>query len=223
MSNTKNDGADLNSLPEPKFRARKRSISIVWLVPIVALVIGAWLVYKAVSEKGPTVTITFNSADGLEAGKTKIRHKNVELGQVVSIDLNDELSQVIVKAEMVKRAENFLSENTRFWVVRARVAAGGISGLGTLFSGAYIGLDPGIIGKPATQFKGLEIPPVVTTELPGSHYLLRAASLGSLHIGDPVFFSTDRGRSGGQLRTGRRRTGGNRQGIHRRSPSSNGS
>ncbi len=188
MSNTKNDGAELNGLPEPEFRARKRSISIVWLVPIVALAIGAWLVYKAVSEKGPTVTITFKSADGLEAGKTKIRHKNVELGQVVSIDLDDELSQVIVKAEMVKRAENFLSENTRFWVVRARVAAGGISGLGTLFSGAYIGLDPGIIGKPATHFKGLEIPPVVTTELPGSHYLLRAASLGSLHIGDPVFF-----------------------------------
>ena len=102
--------------------------------------------------------------------------------------MDDGLSQVIVKAEMVKKAERFISENTRFWVVRARVSAGSISGLGTLFSGAYIGLDPGKPGKPAAYFKGLEIPPVVTTEMPGSHYLLRAASLGSLHIGDPVYF-----------------------------------
>ena len=188
MSNSKKDGSELKGLPEPEFRARKRRISIVWLVPMVALAIGAWLVYKAVSEKGPTVTITFKSAAGLEAGKTKIKHKDVELGQVVSIELDDGLSQVIVKAEMVKKAERFISENTRFWVVRARVSAGSISGLGTLFSGAYIGLDPGKPGKPATDFKGLEIPPVVTTELPGSHYLLRAASLGSLHIGDPVYF-----------------------------------
>ena len=143
MSNSEKDGSELEGFSEPEFRARKRRISIVWLVPMVALAIGAWLVYKAVSEKGPTVTITFKSADGLEAGKTKIKHKNVELGQVVSIELDDELSQVIVKAEMVKRAEKFLSENTRFWVVRARVGASSISGLGTLFSGAYIGLDPG--------------------------------------------------------------------------------
>ena len=188
MSNSKNDKPELKGAPEPEFRARKRRISIVWLVPLVALVIGGWLVYKAVSEKGPTVTITFKSAAGLEADKTKIKYKEVELGQVVSIELDDKLSQVILKAEMVKKAKNFVSENTRFWVVRARVAAGSITGLGTLFSGAYIGLDPGKPGKPATHFKGLEIPPVVTADLPGSHFVLRAPSLGSLHIGDPVYF-----------------------------------
>ena len=85
-------------------------------MPLLALAVGGWLVYKAISEKGPTVTISFKSAAGLEAGKTKIKYKDVELGQVVSIELDDGLSQVIVKAEMVKRAENFLSENTRFWV-----------------------------------------------------------------------------------------------------------
>jgi paraquat-inducible protein B len=138
--------------------------------------------------KKATITITFKSAAGLEAGKTKIKYKEVELGQVDSIELDDELSHVIVKAELVKKAENFLSENTRFWVVRARVAAGGVSGLGTLFSGAYIGLDPGKPGKSATHFQGLQIPPVVTTDLPGSHFVLRAASLGSLHIEDPVYF-----------------------------------
>ncbi len=188
MSNSQNDKSELKDLPEPEFRTKKRRISIVWLVPLVALAIGGWLVYKAVSEKGPTITITFNAATGLEAGKTKIKYKDVELGVVDSIELDNELSQVVLKAELVKKAENFLSENTRFWVVRARVAAGGVSGLGTLFSGAYIGLDPGKPGKPANYFKGLEIPPVVTTELPGSHYLLRAASLGSLNIGDPVYF-----------------------------------
>ena len=188
MSNSKNDKADLKDFPDPEFRTKKRRISIVWLVPLVALAIGGWLVYKALSEKGPTVTITFKSAEGLEAGKTKIKYKDVELGQVDSIELDDDLSQVILKAELVKKAENFLSENTRFWVVRARIAAGSVSGLGTLFSGAFIGLDPGEPGKPATHFQGLEKPPVVTTELPGSHFVLRASSLGSLHIGDPVYF-----------------------------------
>ena len=175
-------------MPEADIRTQKRRISIVWLVPLVALAIGGWLVYKAISEKGPTITITFKSAAGLEAGKTKIKYKDVELGQVDSIELGEDLSQVIVKAELVKQAKNFLSENTRFWVVRARVAAGGVSGLGTLFSGAYIGLDPGKPGKPATHFQGLEVPPVVTADLPGSHFVLRASSLGSLNIGDPVYF-----------------------------------
>ena len=188
MSNSKQDRSDLKGLPDPEFRTKKRRISIVWLVPLVALAIGGWLVYKAFSEKGPTITISFDTAAGLEAGKTKIKYKDVELGQVVSIDLDDQLSKVILKAELVKKAEKFLSQNTRFWVVRARVAAGGISGLGTLFSGAYIGLDPGQSGPPATHFEGLEIPPVVTTDLPGSHFVLRAASLGSLNIGVPVYF-----------------------------------
>jgi paraquat-inducible protein B len=175
-------------MPEAEVRTTKRRLSIVWMVPLVAVAIGGWLVFKAISEKGPTITITFKSAEGLEAGKTKIKYKDVELGKVGSIALSDDLSQVIVKAELVKQAGNFLSQNTRFWVVRARVAAGGISGLGTLFSGAYIGLDPGKPGTPATHFQGLETPPVVTTDLPGSHFVLRASSLGSLNVGVPVYF-----------------------------------
>jgi len=187
MSNSKSDSPDLG-VPQADIRTRKRRISIVWLVPLVALAIGGWLVYKALSEKGPTVTITFKSAEGLEAGKTKIKYKDVELGQVDSIVLSEDISHVIVKAEMVKGSKNYLSQNTRFWVVRARVAAGGVSGLSTLFSGAYIGLDPGKPGKTATHFEGLEVPPVVTTDLPGEHFVLRAASLGSLNVGAPVYF-----------------------------------
>jgi paraquat-inducible protein B len=177
-----------HELPEAVVSKRKYQISIVWFVPLIALLIGGWLVYKALSEKGPTITISFESAEGLEAGKTKIRYKNVELGQVTEIRLTPDLSEVLVTAELVKEAEDFLSANTQFWIVRARVAAGQVSGLGTIFSGAYIGLDPGKPGLPATQYVGLEIPPVVTTDLPGRHFRLYAERLGSLDIGAPVFY-----------------------------------
>jgi len=185
------DGTSRNpsSTPEAIVKTKKGfSFSIVWLVPVVAALIGGWLVYKAFSEKGPTITITFKTAEGLEAGKTKIKYKDVDIGQVESIDISEDLSHVIVTAEMGKRAENHLTENTRFWVVRARVAAGGVSGLGTIFSGAYIGIDPGKPGKPTRSFEGLEIPPVITTGLPGAHFTLKAERLGSLDIGSPVYY-----------------------------------
>jgi paraquat-inducible protein B len=175
-------------VPQATVKARSRRYSIVWIVPIVALIIGAWLVYKAYSEKGPVVTITFKTAEGLEAGKTKIKYKDVEIGVVEEIQLSEDLSHVVLKAELVKGSERFLTEKTRFWVVRARVAAGEVSGLGTLFSGAYIGLDPGKSGEPRRDFEGLEIPPVVTTDLPGGHYTLRGSSLGSIDVGSPVYY-----------------------------------
>ncbi|MBT8365104.1 MAG: MCE family protein [Deltaproteobacteria bacterium] len=188
MSEEETGKSDLHQLPEAVVTTRKRQISIVWLVPLVALLIGAWLIYKTISEKGPTVTISFKSAEGLEAGKTQIKYKNVELGQVTKIHLTPDLSRVLVTAELVKAAQDFLSANTRFWVVRARVAAGQVSGLGTLFSGAYISLDPGKPGLPVSHFEGLETPPVVTTDLPGRHFILDASRLGSLDIGAPVYY-----------------------------------
>ena len=190
MSDTKKKLSGLNDVPEAEVRSRKRhiSFSIVWLVPLVAVLIGGWLVFKALSEKGPEITITFKSAEGLEAGKTKIRYKDVELGQVSAIKLSKDLSKVVVTAELVKEAENFLSVNTRFWVIRAQVGVSGVSGLGTLFSGAYITLDPGNPGNVTHHFKGLEHPPLVTTDLPGRHFLLKADSRGSLDVGSPVYY-----------------------------------
>ena len=190
MSDPKKDVSELGEVPEAEVRNRKRhfSISIVWLVPLVAVLIGGWLVFKALSEKGPEITITFKSAEGLEAGKTKIKYKEVELGQVSAIKLSDDLSLVMVTAELVKEAENFLSVNTRFWVVRARVGVSGVSGLGTLFSGAYITLDPGNPGNITHHFKGLELPPLVTADLPGRHFQLKADSRGSLDVGSPVYY-----------------------------------
>lgn len=166
----------------------KRRFSIVWLVPLVALVIGGWLAIKAIRDKGPTITITFATADGLEAGKTKIKFKEVEIGQVEHIALNAEASQVVVTAKMVKGSEPFLTDQTRFWVVRPRISGGSVSGLGTMLSGAYIGIDGNREGRPSLTFKGLEEPPVVTINQPGRHFVLHAESLGSLDIGAPVYY-----------------------------------
>jgi paraquat-inducible protein B len=179
---------DASELPEPVIRSGKRQISIVWLVPVVALLIGGWLIYKAISEKGPEITITFNTAEGLEAGKTKIKCKDVEIGLVEEITLSKDLAQVIVKAQLVREAESYLSENSRFWVVRARVSASSVTGLGTVFSGAYIDIDPGAPGKPARYFAGLEDPPIVTTWEKGRHFTLVAERKGSLDIGSPVYY-----------------------------------
>jgi paraquat-inducible protein B len=182
-----NHEPDLSDLPQADVQTKKQ-ISIVWLIPIVAVLIGGWLAYKGLSEKGPMVTITFESAEGLEADKTLVKYKDVKIGQVQTIRFNADLSRVIIRAELVKEATPFLTENTRFWVVRPRVTASGVSGLGTLFSGAYIEMDPGMEGKSARRFKGLEIPPIVTTGVPGREFLLRASTLGSLDNGSPVYY-----------------------------------
>jgi paraquat-inducible protein B len=187
MSEQNNKEPELQDLPAAVVQ-KKKQFSIVWVVPIVAILIGGWLAYKGLSEKGPTVTISFESADGLEAGKTKVKYKDVELGQVETIRFNADLSRVLTTAELVKEAAPYLTENTRFWVVRPRVTASGVSGLGTIFSGAYIGMDPGEEGESARRFKGLEIPPVVTSGMPGSDFLLRATTLGSLDVGAPVYY-----------------------------------
>jgi paraquat-inducible protein B len=186
MNEKKTEHASLDAAPKAVVKA-KRSFSIVWLVPLVALVIAGWLGYKAITEKGPTITIMFETAEGLEAGKTKIKFKDVEMGQVDSVVLSKDLSHVVLTANLVKGAERYLSDKTRFWVVRARVAAGEVSGLGTLLAGAYIGMEPRE-GKPAKAFKGLEIPPIITEGLPGRQFVLRASKLGSLDINAPIYY-----------------------------------
>lgn len=174
-------------LPEAAVSGRA-SFSLVWLVPIAALIVGGWLVYRAYSERGPEITITFESGEGITADETQIRYRDVEVGVVEEVQLNERLTGVVIKARMVRSARRYLREGTRFWVVRARVAAGEVSGLGTLFSGAYIGVDPVTEGPQLREFQGLEKPPVVRSEEDGSYFRLRTTSLGSLDIGSPVFF-----------------------------------
>jgi paraquat-inducible protein B len=187
MNEKNGKDSGLQDAPRAVVKTRKQ-ISIVWLVPIVALLIGGWLAYKAITEKGPTITITFKTAEGLEAGKTKIKYKDVEVGKVEGIDVSEDLSHVIVTAELLKGAKMYLTEKTRFWVVRARVAAGEVSALGTLFSGAYIAIEPAKEGAPRLEFKGLEETPVITRDLPGRHFVLKSERLWSLDIGSPIYY-----------------------------------
>jgi paraquat-inducible protein B len=170
----------------------KSRFSFVWLVPIVAALIGAWLAYTAFSERGPEITITFESGEGLAAGKTKVKYKDIEVGMVQSVELADDLSHVVVTAELASGAERYLTHNTRFWVERARISAGQVSGLGTVFSGAYIGMDPVREGERERHFTGLEVPPVVTRDEPGRHFTLRSETLGSVEVGVPVLYRSIR-------------------------------
>lgn len=166
----------------------RRKLSFVWIVPIVAALIGGFLSYRAFMERGPAVTITFENASGLEAGKTLVRFKDVEIGKVESIELAEDLSHVTVSARLAAGSQRFLTDETKFWVERARVSAGQVSGLGTLLSGAYIGIDPSTEGKRARTFVGLEEPPPFTSDVPGTRFRLAARSPGSLSVGSPVYF-----------------------------------
>lgn len=166
----------------------KRGVSIVWVVPLVALLIGAWMGYQAWSEQGPTITISFASAEGLQKNQTRVKYKEVDIGKVAAIKLSDDLSRVLVTVEMDKAAESYLTEDTLFWIVRARVTADEISDLGTLFSGAYIGMEPGKTGHSRTEFSGLGIAPVLPGTLPGQYFILHAEDLGSINIGYPVYY-----------------------------------
>jgi paraquat-inducible protein B len=179
-------GHDVDPVPEAEVKT-SRGISIVWLVPLVAAVIGIWLAYTTLQERGPTITITFENAEGLEAGKTKVKYKDVEVGTVESVRLSEDLRHIVVTAEMVKDAESYMTEGTRFWVVSPRLGAGGVSGLGTLLSGVYIGVDPRP-GAAAREFVGLAEPPLITSDTPGRHYMLRAQTRGSISRGSSVYF-----------------------------------
>jgi paraquat-inducible protein B len=181
-------GIDVDeSIPEPEVHGRRR-ISVVWLIPILAAIIGIWLAVKAVRETGPTITITFKSAEGLVPGKTEIKYKDVAVGKVQTIQLSNDLSQVLVTAVMSPDVAGHLTRDSLFWIVRARVAAGEVSGIGTLLSGAYIGMAPGSDGKIVHHFEGQEKPPAISRESKGRQFNLRAEQLGSLDIGSPVYF-----------------------------------
>ncbi|MDH3438575.1 MAG: MlaD family protein, partial [Betaproteobacteria bacterium] len=182
-------GSGLDEIPQARAESRpRRRLPLVWIVPLVAVLVGGWLAVKTILDKGPTAIITFRTAEGLEIGKTKIKFKDVDIGVVKDIKLLHDHTGVLVRAEFSKDAEDFLVEDSRFWVVRPRISGGGVSGLGTLLSGAYIGADVGKSLKRREHFAGLEVPPILTAGLPGREFVLRADDLGSLGYGTPVYF-----------------------------------
>lgn len=184
-----NETPDKDDIPEATVAPKtRRPLAAVWAVPIVAALIGGWIAVKAVLDQGPEITISFRSADGLQPGQTKIKYKDVDIGVVQTIKVAEDRKSVIVTAELDKDAKALLVEDTRFWVVRARISGGQVSGLGTLLSGSYIGMDPGKSKVEKKIFTGLEVQPVVTADLPGKHFILKAEELGSLDIGAPLFY-----------------------------------
>jgi paraquat-inducible protein B len=183
-----NQPDSLEHLPEAVPDTEHKGFPVVWLLPIVALAVGGWLLYKTFSEQGPEVFISFQTAEGIEEKKTKVKYRDVTIGQVHTVRFADDLSRVLVTAELVPGMDRHLSETAQFWVVRPRVGAGQISGLGTLISGAYIAMDPGEGGESQRSFQGLEKPPIVTSDVEGTSYRLRATKLGSLSVGSPVYF-----------------------------------
>lgn len=173
---------------DPPVTRNRLRLSLVWLVPLVAALIGLSMVIHTWLSVGPEITITFNSAQGLEAGKTPVKYKDVVIGTVTAISLSDDGSHVVATISFVKNARNLIRDDTRFWVVRPRIGMGGVSGIDTLISGAYIGMDTGRSTASRKAFTGLETPPTVINGTPGSSFTLRAMDLGSLDIGSPVYY-----------------------------------
>ncbi len=171
----------------PSASLKRHRISLVWLVPIIAIGVASWLGYRALAERGTVIEITLRSAEGLEAGKTKMKHRDIELGTVEAITPSPDLSSATVRARMNGYAKPHLVQGTRFWVVRPRLSLEGVSGLNTLISGSYIEMDPGA-GKPARHFVGLEDPPVVSADVPGTSFVLHTQRLGSIGAGAPVSY-----------------------------------
>lgn len=181
--------SDLPPSKEPAAAVRRSRISLIWLIPLVAAVIAAWLGWRTVSQQGSVVTLSFRGADGLTAGQTRVRHKAVELGEVETIRLSEDMSHVIVTVRMRREAEPYLTEKARFWVVRPRLSSGSLAGIETLVSGSYIEMDPGgRDGERRLEFTGLEQPPGVRTGEPGRTFTVKAQRIGSLGPGAPVFY-----------------------------------
>ena len=180
---------DNPSMPVQASTRHSRRLPVIWIIPIVAIAIGGWLAWNTLSKEGPTITISFDSAEGLQAGQSQLKFKDIVLGTVQSLDLTPDHSRVLAKVSTTRQAEPLLTDTTVFWVVKPRLFAGNISGLNTLLSGSYIGMLPGqTAGKSQREFTGREDPPVLQANVPGHIFLLKANRLGSISLGSPVFF-----------------------------------
>ncbi|VVN87060.1 intermembrane transport protein PqiB [Pseudomonas fluorescens] len=172
----------------PAVKTRRFSVSLVWIVPIVAVLVGISLVVHSVLQQGPTIILNFKTGSGLTANKTEVKYRNVVIGQVTEVALSDDQKSVNATVKLAKQADSFTRADSQFWVVRPRIGAGGVSGIDTLLSGDYIGADIGQSETRAKQFTGLENPPPITYGEPGKRFTLHTQNLGSLDIGSPVYY-----------------------------------
>ncbi|MDO6705314.1 MlaD family protein [Photobacterium sp. 1_MG-2023] len=174
-------------LPHPVDVKRDRQISPLWILPILALGLAAWLVFQAVSEAGQRITIHFDDAAGLEAGRTMIRYQGLEVGIVREVKLSEDLQSIYVAADIYPEAVQVLRKGTRFWLVKPKASITGISGLDALVSGNYIALLPGE-GEPESQFTALDGQPAEMPVGNGLTIQLQAPDLGSVSVGAQVYY-----------------------------------
>jgi paraquat-inducible protein B len=178
----------LGSLPQATVDPpKRRRLSVIWIIPILAAVVAIGIAVQRILAEGPTITIVFRSAQGVEAGKTFVKYKDVTIGHVTKVELADTYGDVEITAKISKKAGRLMVEDAKFWVVEPRVTLSGISGLGTLLSGNYIGFQPGKSDKKQTKFTGLEVAPIITDQ-PGRQFTLKSHTLGSLGIGSPIYY-----------------------------------
>src|SRR5262252_9035393 len=183
------ESTDRDSFPQATVERRRQTrISMVWIIPIFAAIVAIGIAIQRIMSEGPTITIIFKAAEGVEAGKTFIKYKDVNIGQVTKVQLSPDYSKVELTAKIDKSAEGLMVEDAKFWVVSARVTLSGVSGLGTLLSGNFIGFEVGRSKNPQRRFTGLEVPPIITGDQPGRQFVLKADNLGSLGIGSPVYY-----------------------------------
>jgi len=182
------DPNDDVELPQATVVQPKRSrISIVWIIPVLAVLVGIGIAVQRVRSEGPTITIVFRAAEGIEAGKTFIKYKDVIIGQVKTVQFTEDYASVEVTAKITKRAAGLMVDDAQFWVVRPTITLSGISGLNTLLSGNYIGFEAGASDVERTDFIGLDKAPFVAGQL-GREFVLKADDLGSLAAGSPVHY-----------------------------------
>ena len=168
---------------------RSRRISAIWIIPLVAVAIGGWLAWDTWSKQGPTIRISFDSGEGLQAGQSQLKFKDIVFGTVKSLELAPDHTHVVVTVATTHEAKPLLTDQTIFWVVKPRLFAGNVSGLETLLSGSYIGMLPGEAGgKAQHRFVGHEDPPILLANVPGHTFVLKAKKLGSISLGSPVFY-----------------------------------
>ncbi|MDP4625300.1 MAG: intermembrane transport protein PqiB [Akkermansiaceae bacterium] len=172
---------------KPELKAAQRW-NIVWVVPILAIFIGGWMLWKNISSEGAEIQIRFETADGISAGKTEIKCRSVTVGKVTRVELSEDLQSVEIQCRMDDGTDNLLRKGTRFWVVRPRVSAADVSGLGTLLTGVYIELDPGTGDLGPRKWKGRETPPSTSSSVPGLRMTLVTDEAGSLSVGAPIYY-----------------------------------
>ena len=181
-------GSTPDEQAKPAVKSRKFNVSLVWIVPIVAAAVGLSMLISNSLSAGPQITISFQTAEGLEANKTQVKYKNVVIGKVSAIALSPDRSKVVATVDLDSSAQPFTAKDSVYWVVRPRIGANGISGVDTLLSGAFIGADAGKSEETRKNFRGLETPPPITYGAKGKRFTLHTDDLGSLDIGSPVYY-----------------------------------